>query len=80
MNTVESGLFIAGVYLAIGLVIGLVFALFLTPRIDHSASGASFPFKITVLPGMALLWPILLVFLVSGRRVNRNIHDEQANS
>lgn len=46
-------------WLAIGLIVGLWFALFAIGRIDPAARGA-YAFRPLLLPGLALLWPFVL--------------------
>lgn len=47
------------VWLAIGLVVALWFALFAIGRIDPAARGA-YAFRPLLLPGIALLWPLVI--------------------
>ena len=51
-----------GVYTAIGLVIGLVFAVGGAGRIDPAAKGKGMPFRVRlmILPGIIGLWPLML--------------------
>lgn len=56
------------IYLALGLAFGLVFAWKLVERIDPSAHGGTFGFRILILPGCAALWPWLVVRLLRARR------------
>lgn len=46
-------------WLAIGLVVGLWFIVSAVDRIDPSARGA-YAFRPLLLPGLALLWPVVL--------------------
>jgi len=46
-------------YLAIGSVCALPFALFVQ-RLEPSARGASPVFRILILPGAVLLWPVIV--------------------
>ena len=46
-------------WLAIGLIVGCWFVLLVVGRIDHAARGA-YAFRPLLLPGVALLWPIVL--------------------
>lgn len=59
-----------GLYLAVGAVIGLFFAVWGAERIDHAATGANLWFRLLVIPGVAGLWPVMLIRLLSGRRIN----------
>lgn len=47
-------------YLLLGLLFAVPFVLFLAKRTDHSAKGSSWGFRIIVIPGVTLLWPVLL--------------------
>jgi hypothetical protein len=49
----------AGAYAAIGLVFALAFVARGIERIDPAARGASFGFRLVVLPGAVALWPLL---------------------
>lgn len=51
--------FICKAWLLTGLLIGLVFTLFVIDRIDSAARG-SYVFRLLLLPGLALLWPIVV--------------------
>ncbi len=55
-------------YLGIGFVFGLVFALRLVERVDPSAHAGTRGFRILILPGCAALWPWLVLRLVRPRR------------
>ena len=63
--TFAAGLiaFVQG-YLLIGLVFAIPFVLFLVNRVDPSAKGSTWGFRVMVIPGVCLLWPLLLVRLV----------------
>jgi uncharacterized membrane protein len=71
---VENGLLIFGVYCAIGLVFGLLFVFFGVGRADAAAKGSSWLFRLAILPGVILLWPIVLGRFLSGYQVNKDIH------
>jgi len=49
----------AGVYLAVGAVFAVAFVLRGAARIDPAARGASWGFRLAILPGAAALWPLL---------------------
>ena len=64
-------------YLAIGLLFAVPFVLFGVERIDPAARGATWGFRLLILPGAAALWPLLLSRLVGRRGVppeERNAH------
>ncbi len=72
---VEKGLLGVGIYCAIGLGVALAFLLLGIARADASAKGSRWTFKLTILPGLVLLWPVILVRWASGYQVNKNIHE-----
>lgn len=49
-----------GLYVLIGVVIGVPFVLFGVQRIDPSAAGATPGFRAIILPGVIALWPFIL--------------------
>lgn len=52
-------LFIIEIYLAIGIVFAIPFALRGAGRIDPAARQATWGFRLVILPGSAALWPFL---------------------
>ena len=67
-------------YLAIGAVFAPAFALFGVGRIDPDARGATWGFRVLILPGTAALWPLLLRRWWRGRHPpeERNAHRRAA--
>lgn len=63
-------------YLAAGLVFAMVFTTLLLPRLDPSAKGSTWAFRLVIVPGCALLWPLLLLRVIrgSGRPIERTPH------
>lgn len=63
-------------YLLLGLVFAILFALVLAGRLDPSARGSSWGFRLLVIPGVALLWPLILSRVLRGRQtpVECNAH------
>lgn len=55
-----------GVHLAVGLVFGLVFLVAGLERVDPTARGSSWRFRLLILPGLALLWPLMALRWVRG--------------
>lgn len=51
-----------GIYLAAGLVCGGL----LIGRIDRAAAAASFWFKLMILPGLSVFWPVFLLRFIRG--------------
>lgn len=52
------------IYLLLGSGFAVVFVLFLVGRLDSSAKGASPGFRLVIVPGVVLLWPLLCVRLI----------------
>lgn len=57
----ELILWIALAYAACGLLVGLPFVLFGAEHIDPAVRGAPRMFRCVILPGAAVLWPVVLV-------------------
>ena len=53
-------------YAAIGIAFAILFAAVGVHRIDSVAKGAGVGFRLIILPGVAALWPILLIRWVRG--------------
>jgi hypothetical protein len=49
----------AGVYFAVGAAFAVAFVLRGAARIDPAARGATWGFRLAILPGAAALWPLL---------------------
>ncbi len=59
------------VYLAIGLAFALFFTFAGAARIDRATGGAGTLFRLLIVPGAALLWPLLLLMWLTGAGANR---------
>lgn len=58
---IEILLTIMGLYLGVGLLFAIVFTLFGGAKaIDPAAVGATFGFRILIIPGATIFWPLLL--------------------
>lgn len=68
MQLATVTLLVIGVYLAIGVIFGLVFAVRLVDRLDGAAKGAGPGFRALIVPGAAALWPLLLPRALRSRR------------
>jgi hypothetical protein len=53
-------------YLAIGVAFGVAFTAGGVDRVDPMARGASWGFRLLILPGSAIFWPLLLVRWAAG--------------
>lgn len=61
MVTAVTILFSAlGIYLAAGLLFAVIFLIKGIERVDASAHGATWGFKLIIIPGIMALWPVLL--------------------
>jgi len=61
--SVESAQLVATVieaWLGVGLLVAVAFACVGTARVDPDARGATLGFKLLVIPGAMLLWPLVL--------------------
>src|SRR5215831_18449906 len=61
-----SLLMLSGVYLICGLVFSIPFALIGTGKIDPHAAHGSWGFRLLIIPGAILLWPLLSLRWVKG--------------
>jgi len=57
---------LVGLYLLLGAVFALVFAFRLVNRTDPVAAHGTWGFRLLILPGAMLLWPLLLARVVRG--------------
>ena len=64
--TVEMILQGVALYLGVGAVFAIALLMFGLARIDRGASGAGFVFRLMLLPGLIVLWPLMLVRWVVG--------------
>lgn len=60
MNIAQSILVLAAAYTGLAVFVGLAFVAFGVSRVDSSARGAGWGFRLLILPGAALLWPLIL--------------------
>lgn len=68
-----------GVYLVAGLVFAVPFVLFGAARIEPAARGATWGFRLIILPATVALWPWLAWRWASERpAVERNAHRDRA--
>ena len=70
-----------GLYVALGLLFAVAFVARGIERLDPGAHGASWGFRLIVLPGTVALWPLLLRRWLTGggAPVERNAHREAAS-
>ena len=70
------------VYLGLGVLLGVPFALFGAARIDPNAKGAGLGFKLMILPGAVLMWPFVVGPWLKGpahQPVESNAHRDGAS-
>ena len=73
---VETLLLLLGIYLAVGLIVAIWLVVWGLARLDPVARDGSSGFKILVLPGLCVFWPIFVSRLLEGRQLpeERNAH------
>jgi hypothetical protein len=79
--TANSLLWCLGAYATAGLLFAVPFALRGIDRLDPAAHGASWGFRLIIVPAAVLLWPVLLRRILAGRHEppsERNVHDRAA--
>lgn len=59
MPMLEFLVWLAGAYLAVGVVFGALFVLALVGRIDPDAQRGSWGFRLAIWPGVVALWPLM---------------------
>jgi hypothetical protein len=64
----EVILVIALVYLLCGLAVGLPFVLRGVDRVDEAARGAPLGFRLLILPGTVVLWPLMATEWIKAAR------------
>jgi hypothetical protein len=70
----------AGAYLVIGAVVAIYAALRGAAASDAAARGAGLFFRLLIMPGVALLWPIMILRYLSGQRINAPIEGREEAS
>lgn len=60
---------VAGIYLMVGLVFAVAFALHGAAKIDPTAAAGTWGFKLAIIPASAVLWPMLLLRWLKGTGV-----------
>lgn len=82
MGETIAGLLVGavGIYAALGLVFAIAFVLRGAARIDPQARGASWGFRLAILPGVIALWPLVARRWVAGPPPpeERNAHRDLA--
>jgi hypothetical protein len=79
VSIINAVLIAAAAYGALGIVFAAPFVLVGANRIDAAARGASWGFRLIVVPGVVALWPVLAWFWLRGRaHPERNEHRDRA--
>ena len=60
MNNLNSILLVAAIYLSCGLLFAIPFVIKGVSKIDEGAQGGSVGFRIIIIPGTMIFWPVLL--------------------
>jgi hypothetical protein len=68
-----------GIYLAAGLLVAIIYGFFAARAVDHGAEGAGLGFRLIIMPGVALLWPIMVLRLISGQRINAPVQRHEGD-
>ena len=71
MAMAEAIVFVLGAYVAIGIVIALLFLAFGVNRIDEAAKGASPFFRPMVFAGCVAVWPFVVLRFLSLKKINQ---------
>jgi hypothetical protein len=66
VETATLALNAVALYVGAGFIFALVFLTFGITRIDPAARGAGLLFRLTILPGVVTLWPIMLARWIIG--------------
>jgi len=66
-----------GVYFIIGAVVAILFLTFGVSRIDEAAKGASRLFRPTIFFGCVVLWPFVILRMLSMKKINKPIEDHE---
>jgi hypothetical protein len=68
MNILNSILLIAAIYLSCGLLFAIPFVIKGVSKIDEGAQGGSVGFRIIIIPGTMIFWPVLLRKWIRGTK------------
>ena len=66
-------LLLMALYLVCGLLFAIPFVIKGVDAVDEGAHGSGIGFRLIILPGVAVLWPLLLK---KWRRVKKGVHDD----
>jgi len=60
------------IYLLFGLAFALAFVIKGADKIDEGAKGATIGFKIIIIPGTMVFWPLLLAKWLKAKKINNH--------
>mgnify|MGYP001607405961 CR=1 FL=1 len=60
IEILEIAVYVATLYVSLGVVFGIAFVAKGVGTIDHNARGTGLGFRLAILPGAVALWPLLL--------------------
>ncbi|MBE9040859.1 hypothetical protein IQ235_08710 [Oscillatoriales cyanobacterium LEGE 11467] len=63
-------------YIYAGLLFSAVFVIFFIQRVDSDAAGWNIGFRLVILPGLCVFWPMFVTRLIRGKQrpTERNAH------
>lgn len=70
---IQTILSLITIYLLAGLVFAIPFVIKGVQRIDEGAHGSSVGFRIIILPGVIVFWPLLLKKWIRAKHVNNKL-------
>ena len=70
MALAETIVYCLGAYLAVGVIVAILFLAFSVARIDHAAKGASLFFRPMIFFGCVAIWPFVIIRFLSKKTIN----------
>ncbi|AFY38596.1 hypothetical protein Lepto7376_2306 [[Leptolyngbya] sp. PCC 7376] len=76
ISIVEWTLQLITAYVIAGLVFSIPFVTFLIKRVDPAATGWAIGFRLIIIPGVVLFWPLFAIRLLKGKQhpTEKNAH------
>ena len=68
------------IYFGIGIIFALLFVTFLVSRLDVAAQGASILFRPVIFLGTVVIWPLVVLRVLTFRQINQPIESEGKSS
>ena len=66
MSAIEVIVWVAGVYMALGLIFSIIFVILGVSKVDPAAKGTGFGFKLIIIPGLLVFWPLFMMRWLKG--------------